>query len=264
MFEPRTFQPFGPRGPKVMVFGRPANWSMNRLQKEGDHQSETGLYFRLCRLGEEYHFPQLLAPSPVEFNTKICTLEDLGVRIQNGACSVTIHRGYNADGVLLRHGQVGAIPTADCPTIVAYCQTTRQAIMAHAGLGSLVDLAHLKGGQPLREHWSVVDALMQKSLDLGFLTTQVFVTCGIKEYQHRDLAPLLIRYYPDTRIVEGSYVDLRLLIREQFAAHNIYTVTYDGIDTYHDRFHGQFMWHSYRRDRTPERNLVLVLNNSFL
>ena len=164
------------------------------------------------------------------------------------------------------------MPTADCPTIVVYDMTSRQAIVAHAGLGSLVDIAYLLYDKAPRRHFSVVDAIVEKSKIIGFYTMQVFVTCGIRAYQRYDLAPVIRQHYPHTRAVIGTYVDMRLLISEQFATHDIYHVVSDFIDTFNDykvtRFGTRYLWNSYRRGKTPaekaKRNLVLVANNSIL
>ncbi len=270
----QLFRPFGEGGPRIVLFGKETgNWSMNRLQEKGDHISEPGLYSQLSRLGQQYYFQDLLAPSPVHFNTTICGSSDLSTVIQNGAGSVRIFRGCQADGVVLRYGQVGAIPTADCPSIVVYCQTSRLAIIAHAGAGSLVDIDHILHGKPARQHPSVVDAIVEKAKETGFVSMQVFVTCGIARYQHSELANFL-RWTKEGRrsvlkVENEWFIEMKTLIADQFAfRHEVTEVWVDTIDTFHEvKEDKEYRWYSYQREKQrsekekAKRNLVLVLNN---
>ena len=97
------FYPFGENGPKVILLGE-TDWSLNSLQAEGDSRSNPGLFFRLNQLGQQFGFKDLLAPSPVDFNTTICLPKDLPISIRDGACGITVRRGCKADGVVLRRG----------------------------------------------------------------------------------------------------------------------------------------------------------------
>lgn len=246
----RCFSPFGSDGPKVLLFGKETgDWNTNRFQQEGDHLKIPGLYFRFNGLAERYHFPSILMPTLTDCNAEICNPKDLAVNIQNGVGSVVLQKGVKADGVVLPHGLSGAIASADCPTIIAYCSTGKVAIMAHGGYKSVVA--------------GVVDAIVQKTREYRFTEMNVFLTCGIAghNYERMDVAPIM----PERECVVGNFVDLRKLICLKFHRHGIYDITADTIDTYGDRNGGsEHIWHSYRRGETPtekaRRNLVLVVN----
>jgi len=261
--EPKIFKPFGSSGPTVILFPRPFNGSMNRLQ--GNHLSDLGLYSFLNQLSKQYRFKKLLAPSPLEFNARVCSIADLGMHIQNGAASLIIHRGFNADGAVVGRGMAFAVATADCRTILLYCKLSGALIVAHAGVRSLVDTSHVLEGKTKRDYSSIVDALCARSKSCGFYDPVAVSVCGARKLEQRDLAPFLQSRYPSTEdpsteVMEGNYLNLPLLISRQFGEHGV-GVEHDWTDTIHDRnSNGEFMWHSYRRDRKSGRNLVLVVN----
>lgn len=264
--EPKVLKPFGPSGPTVILFGRPFDGSMNRLK--GNHLSDLGLFHILDDLSKNnaHRFKEVLAPSPLEFNARICSVEDLGMHIQNGAGSLIVRRGCNADGAVVRRGMAFAVSTADCRTILYYCKLSGALIVAHAGVRSLVDAGCLLGGKDPRIHSSVVDAIVARSKTCGFYQPAAFSVCGARKIEQRDLASFLRSRYPSTEdpsteVMEGNYLNLPLLISRQFGEYGI-KVGHDWIDTIHDRnSDGDFAWSSHRRDRTKERNLIVVINH---
>jgi len=251
MFEPTMiFKPFGEEGPRVVLCGRSTgNWNVRNVQVDGDHKGNHGLFFNLNILAGKYHFPDIFMPDPTSCNTMICHPEDLKARIQDGIGSVTLWRGVKADGVVLPYGSTGAIATADCPTIIAYCRAARMAIMAHSGMKSVT------GG--------VVRSIVQKAQEYRFTTMGIFVTCGIavRNYERVDIAPTL----SERDGVIGNLVDVRKIISLKFGRYGVYGVMTDTVDTYGDLNKDRKpLWHSYRRGKTPAekagRNLVLVVN----
>ena len=243
-----VFRPFGENGPKVALYGCDSgDWNVNGLSKSGDHVCRPGLFFRLNRITETFCLSKILMPSPINCNAKICNPEDLTVGIQKEIGSVALIRGVDADGVVLHPGLTGGIATADCPTIIAYCRVSGTTIMAHGGMKSITN--------------GVVDSVIKKAEELRLGEIKVFITCGIAvhSYERVDLAPSLPR-----ECTIGNFIDLRKLISEKFNRYGVYDVTTDTIDTFGDRRGTEFLWHSYRRGKTPAdkagRNLVLVVN----
>lgn len=259
------FYPFGSEGPKVALFGKQTgDWNMNRFQKTGDHLSNPGLYFRLGQLSAKFGFKEVFVPKPTDCNTVISNRSDFPISIHNGAGSLIIRRGVRSDGMILFPCSVGAIASADCPTIIAFCPTMQIAIVGHGGSKSLVDVRYIFEGQPPRKYPSVVDAIVAKTRECGFCTTRVFVTCGIRKYFWPKLASHLSHTEVGQRSVAGDIVDLKVLIADQFTAHGVSGVVTDIVDTYDDKDKGNHQWHSYRRGQTAiekaGRNLILVVN----
>lgn len=260
------FHPFGHDGPRVAVFGaQTGDWSMKRLQEKGDQVNEP--YARLNRMAKKFDFKRVFIPSPTDCNTLIAEPENFTVGIHNGPCSLEIRRGVMADGVVLRKGHSGAIASADCPTIIAYCPVMKTAIIGHGGSKSLIDVQHVLYGKDTRTFSSVVDAIVSKMDDNNFCCPQVFVTCGIRNYHWPSLATHLSSSYLYRGAVNGkTSINLIRLIADQFASHGIKSdVTTDTIDTFSDMSgYKDYKWHSHRRGTTDaeksRRNLVLVVN----
>ncbi len=260
----RVFSPFGLEGPKVVLFGKKTgNWNMSRLQS--DWQSDSGLYFRLSHLADKFGFRQIFVPTPTDCNTIIANPCDFQINANQGACTLEVMRGAMSDGMILPKRSVGAIASADCPTIILYCPVMKYIIVGHGGSKSLVDVQHVFEGKPLRRHPSVVDAMMEKAKRYCFCSPQVFVTCGIQKYYWPALAQHLLMGEVGSRATSGNDVNLTVLIADQFALHGVDGVMTDTIDTFSDpEGEDDHLWHSYRRGNTPEekagRNLVLVVN----
>jgi len=253
------FKPFGPTGPKIVLGGiSTGDWRISSLQK--NLESNPGLYHRFCVLGTHFGFSKLLAPLIGDCDAEVCEISELPTIIQGTAGSLPIYRGCKADGMVLRYGCAGVIASADCPTAIISCLETRIVIMLHCGLASLVDIDFLKNGVPTRKYFSVVDAGMEKVKSLRLTNPQVFITCGIKTYERKDIANVL-RKKMITQGVDGSNVDLITLIKERFARYGINNITRDTVDTFNEKSEsGRHLWHSYRRNRKSCRNLVLVVN----
>lgn len=258
-----TFRPFGLEGPRVLLFGKPTgDWNPSRLRN--GYNADQGLHFALSRLGEKYGFTKLFFPKPTECNAQLVTETGFTESVMNGACGLQVMMGVCADAMVLSHGSAGAIASADCPTIITYCPTTKKVIMAHAGAKSLVDLSHFIEGQPARNPGTVVDSVVKEMMVSCCSWSQVFITCGIERYHHPALARHIFTGVPDCSAVHGEVVYLKRLIAEQFKSRGFGGVTTDLIDTLTDRDKKDYLWHSYRRGKTPEekagRNLVLVVN----
>jgi hypothetical protein len=224
-----VFRPFGEEGSKVVLCGKnTGDWNVNGLQEEEDHKSFPGFFFRLNGLAERFHFLDVLMPVPTDCNAVICCPQDLTTRIQDGVGSVILHRGINADGVILPVGSTGAIASADCPTIIAR-SSVGVAIIAHGGMKSILN--------------GVVNAIVRKAEEYNFTRMKIFITCGIAGYnfQRSDVASGL----PRECVIGNDGVDLKKLIVTKFREHNIHDVFVDTVDTYGDTDgRGNPLWHS--------------------
>lgn len=225
----------------------------------------------------------IFAPSCKKFNAEIIHTEKLRhkTRLRGGQM---FHRGYFADGVILTaKGDAFFISSADCPTIVAIGKNI--AIIAHAGLGCLIDKDKIYNNKPSRKHESVVDSVMEKFIKTreNIDEIQIFITCGIKganysypsyhpQYGNKNkiLINYLLRKYSYSLLGDYSngLISLDNLIKNQFVLYGVWpkNVILDNIDTYDDKnSSGEYIWHSCARGRTPEekkrRNGVLVIRN---
>lgn len=252
MIPTQRFTPFGDEGPKILLFGKQTgDWNPTNLQD--NYQQQPGLYSRFSQVAARNHVSEIQLPTARNCNARIVSVQDYPVSIHNGATSVILKRGVEADGMILLYGQAGAIASADCPTIVVYCPVSRSVVMAHSGFRSIQN--------------GVVEAVADAIGRLRFNGYNIFVTCGIgvEYYERVDVAASL----PERECVVGNNVDLRKLIAARFRTKGIGNVLFDSVDTYGEvgRFNGEtgrHVWHSYRRAKTPAekmgRNLVLVVN----
>lgn len=251
----RSFSPFGSDGPKVLLFGKETgDWNTTRFQQEGDHLRIPGLYFRLNELAKNHHFSSIAIPTPTDCNTRICHPDDFIVNIQNGIGSVVLRRGVRADGVVLPHGSTGAIASADCPTIMAYCPVMKIVIVAHGGCRSLIF-------DP-----SVVGEIVKVAKAYSFCKIKVFFTCGIsgRSYTRLDHVRFVSDKFGADCVIGECGIDLKKIATRQFEKFNVNEIVADLIDTHSDTNQdGEYLWHSYRRAKPEEktnRNFVLVIN----
>lgn len=252
------FLPFGPSGPKVALFGKQTgDWNLSRFNGSPNLDC-SGLYFRLNQISEEIGFKELYAPLATSCNGLIVLPRDF-TQDNSYNLGVNVKRGVEADGTVILQGAAGAIASADCPTIIAHCHVVRLTIIAHGGAKSLIGAT-----RPFTEFKmpSVVQEVVSKMEQLGFRYPQVFVTCGIRHYEWPELAQYCQKNWPDA-VLDEKAVDLRILIARQFTTYsNINNVMIDTHDTLTetDSNSGDYRWYSYRRDKSPGRNLVLVVN----
>lgn len=220
----------------------------------------------------------IFAPHPSEFNGQIVNYKSFDRKPWADSAG-SLLRGPKADGVILPPNDMAfAVSSADCPTIVLTDRRTGAMVAAHAGLDSLIDRSVAHGGEPSREHASVVDAMVAKIRRFNTSTMQAFVTCGIspeayyfdKFGEHGERNKELLSYVMknwgaacyDWVGRESGGISLFELIRAQLALRGVRvsTIGSDGACTFYDKkwMTDEYLWHSNRRgDKT--RNLVLVI-----
>ena len=212
-----------------------------------------------CDLEEEHLFQivrvlrlqRVYRPRTDTFNARISTATDFVKRSRRDG--VTIYSSCLADGVAIRNrGEVVCLRTADCPTIIAYHNLTKELVVAHAGRASLIDEKYLRGGLA-RHPESVVQAIFRHLLATKQRTAhclEIYSCCGIgpKKFQHSvhhlDYGSFnkkrnrhIALNYGQNCFLDGSTtngaLDLHRLIRNQFQALEVPgdNIVKDTIDT---------------------------------
>lgn len=259
---------------EVHLFGTPFDWSLRLIRKRTDklcEQAEATLE-KITRIAQSLGIRRILAPSPGEFNAKICTIDDLSHTVKRNGVSILM--GHDADGVVLTQSTEDAfiVSSADCPTIVMLNHMTRKIICAHAGYRSLV---------PTESTGSVI-ANMHKNIqhhpDCDLQDVQVHVVLGIRDgFRHpvsnlkkaiadKKLLPAEIR--KRNAMAEYARVNLTKIVSRQCQTFGIKpeNIHFDEHDTLTDIVSlrsEHHRWHSherYKREGTDRlrRNLVLI------
>ncbi len=268
------YHPFSGRV-SVFLFGRPLDWNISG-DEEGEVKRRIGKV--VGELGIATN-PELYAPRPSTFNAHICAPGDLTDRTTLEGSDVTLCRGCDADGVVLRPQSAFWLSSADCITIIAHDPGSGQTVAAHGGRDCLIDRERIKGGKR-RQFESVVHAIANTFSNRKMAGVKVFMTCGIgpENFSHPvdhekyglDNAKMAfdIQAKWGLSCIFGNpfqgKISLPEVIRSQFidlgvSPHNI---GYDGVETFEDRGQdGNYRWWSYRRGDGKKRNGVLVVRH---
>ena len=251
-------------GLTVALFGKETgNWNPSAFRETPRPEANLGLYHRLDNFRTTFYLNMVVIPNASAFSQRVLKGYDHEFVSFGRPGEITVRQGANADGVFLFRDQGCGIATGDCPTIVVYHRSAHLAIAAHAGTKSLFGSEPvLNGSKPD----SVVDTIARvwPTWGLGGLRDAgVFVTCGISalNYEYPELVDHVSNRFGKA-CVNGKGIDLRLIIARMFERCGVQHITVDTIDTYGDTnpTTKESLWHSYRRDHTKERNLVLVVN----
>ncbi len=241
-----VFTPFG-GAVEVQLFGPPKNWAIK--DKDQDTLGRVGTVARAAGVRE------LFAPVPTEYNAAMCNVADLQEEVFCGPDrQVVIRRGVKADGCRILYGSAFWLSSADCLTIVVRDPIERSIFAAHAGRDSLLDRKLLGEGTPGREHFSVVDSIVDRVRELQSdpRLLRVFLTCSIgpRDFYHRwddpkwgkfnELMTMMVveRYGPQCVLgdLKNGCISLAEIARAQFMKHGVARdhIGFDGIDTSED------------------------------
>lgn len=143
------------------------NWSL-RFTTEPKHgtTAKCSLVRYLPDIARKLNVREILAPSPLDFNGRMCKEEDLHISIPFRGGAI-LRRGARADGCLIRKGQAFAISMAGCAIIVARhpgapkLGIEPRVAVAHAGLKSVIDYDHLVNGAMPRVPGGIVGSLLR-------------------------------------------------------------------------------------------------------
>lgn len=244
---------------EILIFGKPENWKDD--------------YLKLAPILLERGIKTVYIPDASTFNGSISSPFDF---CDEGAiCGMKIFSGCKTEGLVIPKDSAALITTADCPTVVYHDISDDFLVVAHAGLGSVIDLKKVVTGEKSREMESVVDDLSD------FIITdneyEIFIVCGISynsyffdpdspvwgEKNKRILAYLTNEYGSNTVPIKSKGgISIQAIIKHQFIRYGIDVekITCDGVDTYTDsRF-----WSHRRTSQVKEegsgRNGILVVH----
>lgn len=256
----------------INAYGTPLDWTLRRLKKPEDARSESELCERLewaiANLGA---VTAVLAPSPMQFNGRVCAEEELteAIKLPRGGL---IKRGAFADGVELKPGQAFMMSSADCFLVVA--RSGKRVVAAHAGRDSVLNRKLIESGDSPFKYKNVVASVVEKFPENESI--EVFVGLGFGNdgfahpWDHRKHGAynrLMTRFVIDTYgkdCVAGAPEEGRIklgdIIVEDFVRWGVprENITRDAVDTSADSHNGSgYTWHSHRRGDTT-RNLVIA------
>lgn len=142
------------------------DWSFRYLRTPEDGgKVDCSLTRHLPTIAKELDIAEILAPSPIDFNARMCVQKDLNVIIPVGN-HVVLRRGTNADGCRLRRGQVYGISMGGCAlTLAMYPGSPSpdeeiKAAVAHMGFPSVFDRQEALTGLRSRKPQSVTESLL--------------------------------------------------------------------------------------------------------
>lgn len=139
---------------RASVFGRffedgndLQDWTFKNLNGSPETLAQSSVGKYLPRIAEKLGVTEILAPSPVTFNGKMCSRHLLSKRVPVGD-HLIVYRGAQADGCSLEPGQAFGISVGGCAVIVAWVakpsapDKPTQVAVGHAGLRSLERTKH--------------------------------------------------------------------------------------------------------------------------
>lgn len=158
---------------RITAFGRhydkvevDEDWSFRHLRPRDDGTlPDSSLSRHLPAIAKELDITEILAPSPIDFNARMCYAKELAVFIPVDR-NLVVRRGTNADGCRLNLGQTFGISLAGCSQVIAWYPHNPQpgekiiVATAHAGFNSLVDRQNALTGIPSRKPESVIENLL--------------------------------------------------------------------------------------------------------
>lgn len=167
------------------------DWSFRHLGKPGDEKKPSSLTRHLPAIARQIGIREILVPSPVKSNTLIVTKDDLHTKFPLGegdGWPMTVWRGAEADGVILRPGQTAGISLGGCGYITVLHEPSSQLGVAHGSRESLIDEARLLG-KPARRYESVTVSLIEAmgvSMERAHeVKAAIYFPIPAKRFEHR-------------------------------------------------------------------------------
>ncbi len=258
---------------EIVRRGRPVDWSIEGLNEQKDLKKSTlrKKFEQVKSLCVPKGINTIWAPTSTDFNSVISETIDFTNEITDG--EFRIYRGVMADGLEVPENDGVFLASADCPTIIAFDPQKNRLVVAHAGRNCLLDRQLIDTNTPSRDHFSVVDAVIDK---LG-TNIKVHIALGIKSKNFTHLVTDPVYGESNDRMLkfifekysncfywqpEEGQLSLSMLIKAQLEIYGVRRISWDNLDTYEDKNqNGDLLWHSYSRDRTSKRNGILVCRN---
>lgn len=170
------------------IDGVPVNWTLAGVEHDAPGSERLT---RLRQVAEALGLQTMWAPSPVEFNGRICSQSELQTRIVlDETRGITLRRGARADGCLVEPGEALIMSVGGCAILVM--EYEGRMVAAHAGLKCLYDHSMATGlFRTLRRRYeSVVEAAGRalaregSALDPARLNVRVLFPLSPKVHTH--------------------------------------------------------------------------------
>lgn len=255
-----SLRPFCSQKAKIFVFGKPNDWR--------DKANYEKLIPLLLKEGVE----KVYVPSASAFTGELSDPSDFHEELDIGG--IKFLNGCKTEGLVIPLNSAIILRTADCPTIVYHDIQNDILIVAHAGLGSVVDLKRILTGVSPRHDESVVDNMIRYTEDTE--DREVHIVCGISyenfiyslsdpTYKENNLKILsaLLKYNNAIPLgIDHGGISIHGIIMDQFISHGI-TIDEINLD-YVDTFSNPALW-SHRQmvvneEKDYGRNAVLVIH----
>src|SRR6185369_10334050 len=111
--------------------GQPNNWDLKKLLNSENLLSDDPLAENLRIISNEHGITKIYAPKATHCNAIICEPKDLEQEIVLSD-TLSVYRGFDADGVVIPKGSAMFTSSADCPTIAVYDKENETLVGAHA------------------------------------------------------------------------------------------------------------------------------------
>jgi len=287
---------------RVTAFGRFYNstteeedWTFSNLRTPEDgKEKDSSLRRYLPQIAKEVGFKELLVPSPVDFNARVCWEKELDTRIPMGG-RLTVRRGTNADGCRLQPGQAYALSAAGCAAIAAchpvdpHPHEKVKIAVGHAGLKSLVDEQAALVGLPSRKPESITENLLTSMGCSGIKTSRrkrvgvvIILPIPSSEFTHPWAHP---EWGGDNKrrcgyIAEkwgksclpgdeqDGRIELHELITMQFTSLGVPLAHITLLRTrdlfWKTKWQGKEIWYSTRGEFSKRRNLIILKHNKII
>lgn len=170
---------------RITAFGRmyedpdiDEDWSFRNLRTPEDGKSsDCSLTRYLPDIAKELEIAEILVPSPIDFNARMCLQKDLNIIIPVGN-HLVLRRGTNADGCRIQRGQTYGVSLAGCALVVAiYPHNPHpgekiKVAVAHSGFDSVFDRQEALTGLRSRKPQSVTESLLNAMGCSGLKTSR--------------------------------------------------------------------------------------------
>jgi len=149
----------------VFVLGKPKNW-------RDDIKNHPEIIYHLLKEGIE----RLYIPNISGFTGVVCEAYQFDHHSNIG--NLKIYNHAQTEGLVIPKKSATLLCTADCPTIIYHDFSNDILIVAHAGLGSVIDRKKALTGSPSRFHESVIDDIMKHTEETD--NYEILIVGGIR------------------------------------------------------------------------------------
>jgi len=253
----------------VYMFGKPKNW-------KDDFYNHT----QVIELLMKNNISKIYFPNISSFTGEICDEDDFNQSFKIPKYGLEVFYHKKTEGLVIPKNSAAFLCTADCPVIICKDKVDDLLIVAHAGLGSVVDKTMILNGHRSRFYKSVVDSIIDylDENDNETCDCEIIIAGGISHksfiYSPQDpvfgesnkkLLEFIIYNYGENTVplgIDHGAISIQNIIKQQLNGWgvNFRDIRVDGIDTFTDsRFwsHTEFV---QKRCSVDGRNGVMVIH----